>query len=80
MRNVMKSWLRLAVAVIGLNFIYVDPALALAYKEEILSIPYDWSWNLEVTLFKPMGDGPFPLVVINHGKSCLLYTSDAADD
>jgi dienelactone hydrolase len=24
--------------------------------------------NLEVTLFKPDGDGPFPVVVINHGK------------
>jgi dienelactone hydrolase len=69
MRNAMKSWLRLAVAIVGLNFIYVDPALALAYKEEVLSIPYDWSWNLEVTLYKPVGDGPFPLVVVNHGKS-----------
>src|SRR5689334_17080168 len=25
--------------------------------------------QLETTLFRPDGDGPFPLVVINHGKS-----------
>ena len=25
--------------------------------------------NLETTLFKPEGDGPFPVVIINHGKS-----------
>ncbi len=24
--------------------------------------------ELETTIFKPDGDGPFPLVVINHGK------------
>lgn len=28
-----------------------------------------FSTELETTIFKPEGDGPFPLVVINHGKS-----------
>ena len=28
-----------------------------------------WSNDLETTIFKPPGDGPFPLVVINHGKA-----------
>ena len=69
MRNLIKNWLRLAIVILGFNFIHLNSALAVAYKEEVLTIPYDWSWNLEVTLFKPMGDGPFPLVVINHGKS-----------
>jgi dienelactone hydrolase len=27
------------------------------------------SINLETTIFKPDGEGPFPLVIINHGKS-----------
>ena len=27
--------------------------------------------SLEVTLFKPDGDGPFPVVVINHGKAAM---------
>lgn len=28
-----------------------------------------FSLELETTIFKPPGDGPFPLVVINHGKA-----------
>lgn len=32
-------------------------------------LTYDWSWKLETTIYKPEGSGPFPLVVINHGKS-----------
>ena len=28
-----------------------------------------WAVNLETTVFKPEGDGPFPVVIINHGKS-----------
>lgn len=57
------------VTIFSVNFIFFNSAEAVAYKEEVLTIPYDWSWNLEVTLFKPVGDGPFPLVVVNHGKS-----------
>lgn len=37
--------------------------------EDVLMLPYDWSWKLETTIFKPEGPGPFPLVIINHGKS-----------
>jgi dienelactone hydrolase len=37
-------------------------------REEVIMIPYDWAWELEVTVLKPDGAGPFPLVVINHGK------------
>ena len=25
--------------------------------------------ELETTLFRPPGDGPFPLIVVNHGKA-----------
>ena len=25
--------------------------------------------ELETTLYKPVGEGPFPLVLLNHGKS-----------
>lgn len=28
-----------------------------------------FSFELETTIYKPDGDGPFPLVIINHGKS-----------
>ena len=40
--------------------------------EEVVFVPKKLligSINLETTIFKPDGDGPFPLVVINHGKS-----------
>jgi dienelactone hydrolase len=40
--------------------------------EEIVFIPkklFLGSVTLETTIFKPAGDGPFPLVIINHGKA-----------
>jgi len=41
-------------------------------NEEVIFIPKKLligSVALETTIFRPDGDGPFPLVVINHGKS-----------
>ncbi len=41
-------------------------------NEEIIFVPKKLligSISLETTIFKPNGDGPFPLVIINHGKS-----------
>ena len=43
-----------------------------ALNEQIVFVKNDagpFSTELETTIFKPEGDGPFPLVVINHGKS-----------
>ena len=43
-----------------------------ALNESVLMIPKKgilFSMELETTLYKPDGDGPFPVVVINHGKS-----------
>jgi len=45
---------------------------AVAYKESVFVIPGATRGlfgllNIEVTLFTPPGDGPFPLVVFNHG-------------
>jgi hypothetical protein len=40
--------------------------------EEVVFVPKKLligSVNLETTIFKPDGEGPFPLVIINHGKS-----------
>ena len=40
--------------------------------EEVIFVPKKMligSVALETTIFKPHGDGPFPLVIINHGKS-----------
>lgn len=47
-------------------------AIAYTLNEQILMIPLGTSWTspqLETTIFKPPGLGPFPLVVINHGKA-----------
>lgn len=42
-----------------------------ALNEQVLQIPKPglFTLQLETTLYKPPGAGPFPLVVINHGKS-----------
>ena len=42
-----------------------------APREDVISVtkPGLFDIHLEVTLFRPAGDGPFPLVVINHGKA-----------
>ena len=37
-------------------------------NERVVMVPVG-SISLETTLFKPDGDGPFPLAVINHGKA-----------
>lgn len=47
-------------------------AIAYTLNEQILMIPLGTSRTspqLETTIFKPPGLGPFPLVVINHGKA-----------
>ena len=40
-------------------------------REEVLAIrkPGVFGIELEATLFRPRSDGPFPLVVVNHGKA-----------
>jgi dienelactone hydrolase len=48
------------------------PALAASLDEQVITIPQPgvvFNINLEATLFKPSGDGPFPLAIINHGKA-----------
>jgi dienelactone hydrolase len=47
------------------------PPLDAALREQVISVtkPGFWAATLEVTLFSPPGDGPFPVAVINHGKA-----------
>ena len=50
------------------------PAVAqqIALPVEVIFIPKKiplWTLELETTVYKPPGPGPFPLVVINHGKA-----------
>src|SRR6478735_2735991 len=46
------------------------PALAADLREEIVMVrkPGVFGAELETTLFRPAGEGPFPLVIVNHGK------------
>src|SRR4051812_19473271 len=46
-----------------------DVLLNKALNEQIVFIRFGLGVELETTIFKPNGDGPFPLVVINHGKA-----------
>ncbi|RDU99994.1 dienelactone hydrolase family protein [Trinickia dinghuensis] len=49
---------------------YALPSLAGNMNEHIVRIPVDAAGTitLEATIYKPDGEGPFPLVVFNHGK------------
>src|SRR5438045_3207775 len=40
-----------------------------ALNEQIAFIRHGAGVELETTIFKPDGDGPFPLALINHGKA-----------
>lgn len=39
------------------------------FTQEIIMIPHAQGGSLETTIYRPAGPGPFPLVVINHGKA-----------
>jgi dienelactone hydrolase len=58
-------WLGFTLALLS----FTSDVRAQHMSEEVMMLPYDWSWKLETTVYKPEGNGPFPLVVINHGKS-----------
>ncbi|MGS0741058.1 dienelactone hydrolase family protein [Glaciimonas sp. GG7] len=43
-----------------------------ALNEQIVMVPVGsgfFGYKLETTIFKPAGDGPFPLLIMNHGKA-----------
>ena len=54
----------------GLCLAQNEPKLDARLNEQVIMLPVGGgSMKLETTIFKPSGDGPFPLVVINHGKA-----------
>ncbi len=49
-----------------------EDILDASLNEQVVMIPKKilfFTIHLETTIFKPPGDGPFPLVVLNHGKN-----------
>ncbi len=50
----------------------VAQELDASLNETVVNVPKKgavFTVDLETTVYKPDGDGPFPLVVINHGKA-----------
>lgn len=77
-RSEFGSRRSLSGALIGVAFCvaaaFALPAVAqqIALPVEVIFIPKKiplWTLELETTVYKPPGPGPFPLVVINHGKA-----------
>lgn len=75
-KNVLRSGGRMLVTCALLFFVVLNfPAhgqeLDTELNESVLMIPKKklFTINLETTLYKPDGAGPFPVVVINHGKT-----------
>ncbi|RZT38570.1 alpha/beta hydrolase family protein [Cupriavidus agavae] len=76
MSRVVSTALGFTLAALG-GIAWCGHALAQAVLpqhavEQVVMLPKtgpDRTINLETTIFRPAGAGPFPLVVINHGKS-----------
>ena len=63
------AWL--AAALLAPDALAQSTPLDAKLREQIISVtkPGFMGPTLEVTLFSPPGDGPFPVAVINHGKA-----------
>ena len=74
MRILVRSLLRVGFLLATLASALMGDA-ASGLREEVVALPVTcWTWwgdtyesRMSVTLFRPAGEGPFPLVVINHG-------------
>ena len=64
-------WITLALLALVAGVASAAETLAATLREQVIYIdkPGRGGVKLETTLFLPPGDGPFPLVIINHGKS-----------
>jgi dienelactone hydrolase len=68
-------WITLILMVVVLPWLSVGARgqeLDAALHEEVLKIPKKsrfFTFHLETTIYKPASGGPFPIVVINHGKA-----------
>jgi poly(3-hydroxybutyrate) depolymerase len=65
MRCIVASLTFIAAAAFG----QAPPPLEASLNEAIVEVPSDYGLKLKTTIFKPPGEGPFPLVLMNHGKA-----------
>ena len=65
------AWVALAWLALVAGAASAAETLAASMREQVIYIdkPGRGDVKLETTLFLPPGDGPFPLVIVNHGKS-----------
>lgn len=66
------SLLLLALCALMVNAQAAEPPLNRQLREQVLRIASGSGLarvELEATLFRPPGDGPFPLLIMNHGKA-----------
>ena len=65
------AWLALAWLALAAGLASAAETLAASMREQVIYIdkPGSGGVKLETTLFLPPGNGPFPLVIVNHGKS-----------
>lgn len=67
-----RGWGLVVLLVWGISVhAQTEPPLNTALREEVLMVKKEglFATELETTLYRPPGTGPFPVVVINHGKS-----------
>ncbi|MEY4268476.1 MAG: hypothetical protein RIS90_3011 [Pseudomonadota bacterium] len=67
----LLGWCVGALCAIGLASAWAQ-AVDDRVNEQVVMIPKTgglFAFELETTLYKPEGDGPFPIVLINHGKA-----------
>jgi dienelactone hydrolase len=70
LRFAARQLLAAAALAFAAGTVAAQPTLAADLREEIVLVrkPGVFGAELETTLFRPAGEGPFPLIVINHGK------------
>ncbi|WP_225869705.1 S9 family peptidase [Glaciimonas sp. PCH181] len=64
--------LMLMLSVLSSICLAQTPTLDAALNEQVVMVPVGsglFGVKLETTIFKPAGDGPFPLLIMNHGKA-----------
>jgi len=68
--RVTRQFLAATALVFAAGMAVAQAPLAADLREEIVTVrkPGVFGAELETTLFRPTGEGPFPLIVINHGK------------
>jgi len=92
-KKVRRAWsgacAAIGCAVLLTTAAYAQDKSASGLNEAIVEVPKSagiFTVKLETTVYKPAGDGPFPLIVLNHGKahgnpafqSRARYTAQAA--